>query len=77
MARFITSLRLGQIVNYNNRKCMVVDIYPAIAYLKDTETDKVFCVCLGDLVIAGIEPSMQIVIPGVKKNPRGPGGVLA
>lgn len=58
MARRIINTRFGQEVTYNGKKMIVIDVYPHIAYLKDLATDEIICVCLGDLVTAGIEPSV-------------------
>lgn len=56
--RKITKLKAGKQVNYLGHTCIVNRVYPHIAYLKIVETGEVICVCLGDLVIAGLEPSM-------------------
>ena len=58
MSRMIIRTRFGQEVTYNGKKLIVIDVYPHIAYLKDPDTSEVICVSLGDLVIAGIEPSV-------------------
>ena len=60
--RYITQIRFGQVVNYLNRKCMVMDVYRHIAYLRDIDTKQDICVGLGDLVVAGLEPSQPPMI---------------
>lgn len=57
MKRTITRIRFGQEVTYLNKKMLVLDVYPYIAYLKDLSSEEVICVNLGDLVVAGLEPT--------------------
>ena len=56
MERRITKLKQGTEVRYFDHKCYVDEVYSHIAYLHDTTTAEMFCVCLGDLVMAGLEP---------------------
>ena len=55
MARKILNLKPGQLVSYNGFKHNVEEVYSYIAYLREVQTNKRICVCLGDLVIAGLE----------------------
>lgn len=67
MSRRITKLRFGQEVKYFNEPMLVLDVYPYIAYLKSTVNDEIICVNIGDLVMAGLEPStpdIQLVYSG-------------
>lgn len=57
MGRSITRLRPGTEVRYFGHTCDVQDVYPHIAYLWDVVEQERICVCLGDLVMAGVEPS--------------------
>lgn len=55
MARKIISIKKGDKIPYDGYMNEVIDLYSYIAYLKECKSGKVKCVCLGDLVIAGIE----------------------
>lgn len=69
MARRITNLKLGQKVKYFDKSYIVTGLYPCIAYLTDDKNiNEVICVNVGDLVVAGIEPSMISYIPKYLKN---------
>ena len=57
MGRRISSLVIGQQLDFYGKRYIVVDVYPYIAYLKGLSTDELLCVNLAELVIAGIEPS--------------------
>ena len=57
MGRCITNLRLGEEITYQGKRYIVQDLYPATAYLRNLMTDEVICVGVGDLVVAGLEPS--------------------
>lgn len=57
MGRCITNLAIGEEITYYGKKYIVVDLYPATAYLRNTITDEIICVGVGDLVVAGIEPT--------------------
>lgn len=64
MARHIQTLTLGKEIKYFDKQYVVTDLYPSIAYLTESkEPNETICVCLGDLVIAGVEPSMVSYIP--------------
>lgn len=65
MARTITNIKKGDDVEFKGRHHVVKRVYPGIAYLEDD--DKVItCVCLGELVVAGLEPSAVNVIPKMR-----------
>ena len=66
MSRRIINTYAGQEVNYGGLRYRVTDVYSHIAYLKlidDREDKPPICLNLGDLVIAGIEPSMVSLPP--------------
>lgn len=58
MGRRITNMYIGDEVMYGGTRHEVTQVYPYIVYLKNMDTKKEFCVCLGELVIAGLQPSM-------------------
>lgn len=64
MARRIQKLQLGKKIKYFDRECVVIDLYPHIAYLHDEKSDETLCVNLGDLVMAGLEASMPMTYTG-------------
>lgn len=63
MARKIISIKKGDTIPYGGYMHEVVDLYSYIAYLKECRTGKVICVCLGDLVISGIESPTGVYWP--------------
>lgn len=63
MGRHIVNMYIGDQVMYDGVRHEVTQVYPYIAYLKNLDTGKEFCVCLGELVIAGLQPSMTS-LPG-------------
>lgn len=60
MRRRIVNIKWGQVVTYMGRKYEVARTFTYIAYLRDVETKKVICVGVGDLVMAGLEPSLPV-----------------
>ena len=63
MARRITALKPGLEINYLSEKYTVQEVYTYMAYLRHNTTGQVICVDVGDLVVAGIEPSFPMSMP--------------
>ena len=72
MGRYIMNLSKGSTVVYLGRETVVTALFPHTAQLQDTKTKEKSWVSLGDLVIAGIEPSIALTetlpIGGRKKK---------
>lgn len=58
ISRRIWRTKVDQTVTYNNAKHSVIAVYPYTAYLKNLESEEVTCASIGDLVVAGLEPSL-------------------
>lgn len=54
----ITNLYPGQKVNYNGKEYTVDKVYRNIIYLSNGKDLEPLCLGLGDLVVAGLQPSM-------------------
>lgn len=60
MGRQIMNLKRGGTIVYLGREVTVTALFPYTAQLRDAKTEEKFWVSLGDLVIAGIEPSVAL-----------------
>lgn len=60
MGRYIMNLSKGSTVVYLGREAVVTALFPYTAQLQDIKTKEKSWVSLGDLVIAGVEPSIAL-----------------
>lgn len=58
VSRRITNMYPGQKVKYNGKEYTVDKVYRNIIYLSNDKDPEPLCLGLGDLVIAGLQPSM-------------------
>lgn len=55
MAKYVEKVKQGDVIDYNGKKKIVLDVHPFLIRMEDMDTHLTSCACVGDLVIAGLE----------------------